>query len=174
MRHMEEKQNLLKEVCAMLKSSEKDIIKRISQLNSELKEKDKEIAELKKKLTQGSENDILDSAKDIQGIKVIAYEIDGVDANSLRDLGDKLRNKIGTGVVVLFSNVGGKVNLVSMATKDSLDKGIHCGKIIKEVASVVGGGGGGRPDMAQAGGKNPAAIKDGINKVYEVVEALLK
>lgn len=171
---MEEKQNLLKEACAILKCAEKDLVKKITQQNSELKEKDKEITELKKKLTQGSEDDILQSVKNINGINVIAYEIDGVDPNSLRDLGDKLRNKIGTGVVVLFSNVGGKVNLISMATKDSLEKGIHCGKIIKEVAAVVGGGGGGRPDMAQAGGKNPAAIKDGIKKVYEVVEALLK
>jgi len=174
MKYMEEKQNLLKEACAILKCAEKDLVKKITQQNSELKEKDKEITELKKKLTQGSEDDILQSVKNINGINVIAYEIDGVDPNSLRDLGDKLRNKIGTGVVVLFSNVGGKVNLISMATKDSLEKGIHCGKIIKEVAAVVGGGGGGRPDMAQAGGKNPAAIKDGIKKVYEVVEALLK
>lgn len=85
-----------------------------------------------------------------------------------------MRSKLSSGVVVLLSNVGGKVNVVSMATKDVLEKGIHCGKIIKEVAAVVGGGGGGRPDMAQAGGKNPENIKSAIEKTYLVVESLIK
>ena len=172
--YMEAKQNIIKEMSAILKCSEKDIIKKVMAQNSEIREKEKEISELKKKLTQGSENDILSKVKNINGINVIAAEIDGVDGNSLRDLGDKLRNKISTGVVVLFSAVDDKVNLVAMATKDSLDKGIHCGKIIKEVAGLVGGGGGGRPDMAQAGGKNKEGIENAISKVYEIVETLLK
>ena len=74
----------------------------------------------------------------------------------------------------MFSNVSGKVNLISMATKDVLEKGIHCGKIIKEVASIVGGGGGGRPDMAQAGGKNPEKINEAVENAYEIIEKLVK
>ena len=173
-KYMEEKQNILKEISQLLKCSEKDIVKKLLSQTSEIKEKEKEISELKKKLTQGSEMDILNTVKEINGVNVISAEIEGLDGNSLRDLGDKLRNKISTGVVVLFSAVDDKVNLVAMATKDSLDKGVHCGKIIKEVATLVGGGGGGRPDMAQAGGKNKEGIKNAINKVYEVVESLLK
>ena len=173
-KYMEEKQTILKEVASLLKCSEKDIVKRIMAQASELKEKDKEISDLKKKLTQGSEEDILNSKKEIKGIEVISAEVEGLDGNSLRDLGDKLRNQLKSGVVVLFSSVDDKVNLVAMATKDSLDKGVHCGKIIKEVASLVGGGGGGRPDMAQAGGKNKEGIENAINKVYEIVESLLK
>ncbi|MDD6795824.1 MAG: DHHA1 domain-containing protein [Clostridiaceae bacterium] len=141
---------------------------------AELKEKDKEIAELKGKLTSGIEDDILNSAKEINGIKAISYAVEGIDANALRELADKLRNKIGTGVVVLMSNVGGKVALVAMATKDSLASGVHCGNIIKEVASMLGGGGGGRPDMAQAGGKDPSKIKEAEEKVFDILKSTLK
>ena len=173
-RYMEEKQRLLKEACATLKCNEKDILKKIASQGIELKEKDKEIAELKAKLTSGAEDDILNSARDISGVKVIAYGLEGVDGNALRDLADKIRSKMNSGVVILLSNGGDKVNLVAMASKDVLANGIHCGKIIKEVAAVVGGGGGGRPDMAQAGGKNPSNISKAIEVAYEVVENLVK
>ena len=171
---MEEKQKTLKEACEALRCTEKDILKKISSQNSELKEKDKEIAELKSKLTSGAEDDILNSAKEVNGIKVVSYAVSDIDGNALRDLADKIRNKIGSGVVVLLSNVQGKVNLVAMATKDVISSGIHCGKIIKEVATVVGGGGGGRPDMAQAGGKKPEKIKEAVDKTYLIVETLVK
>ena len=173
-RYMEEKQRLLKEACATLKCNEKDILKKINSQGSELKEKDKEIAELKAKLTSGAEDDILNSARDIAGVKVVAYGLEGVDGNALRDLADKIRSKMNSGVVILLSNGGDKVNLVAMSSKDVLANGIHCGKIIKEVAAVVGGGGGGRPDMAQAGGKNPSNISKAIEVAYEVVENLVK
>ena len=173
-KYMEEKQRILKEACNALKCSEKDVLKKISSQGAEIKEKEKEILELKSKLASGVEDEILSSVKEINGVKVAAYAVEGIDGNSLRDLGDKVRNKLSTGVVVLFSNVGGKVNLIAMSTKDVLDKGIHCGKIIKEVASIVGGGGGGRPDMAQAGGKNPENIKTALEKTYSVIESLVK
>ena len=173
-KYMEEKQRILKEACNALKCSEKDVLKKISSQGAEIKEKEKEILELKSKLASGVEDEILASVKEINGVKVAAYAVEGIDGNSLRDLGDKVRNKLSTGVVVLFSNVGGKVNLIAMSTKDVLDKGIHCGKIIKEVASIVGGGGGGRPDMAQAGGKKPENISQAVEKAYGVVENLVK
>ena len=174
MKYVEEKQKMLKEACSALKCNEKDILNRISMQNAELKEKDKEIAELKSKLTSGAEDDILNSAKKINDLTVVSYALKDVDANALRDLADKIRNKIDTGVVVLLSENDGKVNLVAMATKDSVQKGIHCGKIIKEVASIVGGGGGGRPDMAQAGGKNPEKINEAILHTYEIINSLAK
>ncbi len=171
---MESKNNLLKEVSFILKCSEKDIVKKVSTQVQELKDKDKEISELKAKLVQGVEDEILGSAKEINGVKVVTASLKDVDGNSLRDLADKVRNKLALGVVVLASDIDGKVNFVAMATKSSLSKGVHCGKIIKEAAAVAGGGGGGRPDMAQAGGKNPDMIEKALEKAYEVLESLVK
>ena len=173
-KYVEEKQRLLKDACHVLKCNDKDILNKITAQALEIKEKDNEITELKVKLTSGAEDDILKSAKEIKGIKVISYALEDVDAGALRDLAEKLRNKIGSGVVVLLSNTSGKVNLVAMATKDSLASGVHCGNIIKEVASIVGGGGGGRPDMAQAGGKNPQRIKEAVEKVFDILNSCLK
>ena len=173
-KYVEDKQKLLIDACHALKCSEKEILNRISNSNAELKEKEREISELKSKLTMGAEDDILNSVKEVNGVKVVSYALEDVDGNALRDLADKIRDKVQSGIVVLISNVGGKVNLVAMATKDSVQLGVHCGKVIKEVASIVGGGGGGRPDMAQAGGKNPEKINEAVDKVYEIVESLVK
>lgn len=173
-KYVEDKQKLLRSACKVLKCNDKDIINKISAVGSELKEKEKEISELKSKLSSGAEEDIINSLEVINGINVISYALSDIDGNSLRDLADKIRNKIGSGVVVLFSNSQGKVNLIAMATKDSVEKGIHAGNIIKEVSKIVGGGGGGRPDMAQAGGKNPEKINEAVEKVYEIVKTLVK
>lgn len=171
---IEDKQKLLKDACVSLKCSEKDLVSKIAAQGNELKEKDKEIAELKGKLTSGAEDDIISSKTVVNGVNVITYDLEDIDGNALRDLADKIRSKIETGVVVLASSQGGKVNLVAMASKDVISKGIHCGNIIKEIAKVVGGGGGGRPDMAQAGGKQPENIKAAMEKAKEFIESLVK
>ena len=101
------------------------------------------------------------------------YGTDGVDMNGLRDLGDQLKEKLGEGVVVLASSNDGKVNLIAMATDGAMEKGAHAGNLIKAIAAKVGGGGGGRPNMAQAGGKNPAGIPDAIAEVAGALEAML-
>ncbi|WP_186430243.1 alanine--tRNA ligase [Clostridium sp. BSD9I1] len=173
-KYVEEKEKTLKEAAALLKISEREILSKISSQLNEMKTKDKEIAELKSKLASGSEDEILNSIKEVNGIKVVTGALSGVDANALRDLADKLRNKIESGVVVLGSNADEKVQFVAMATKDVIAKGIHCGKIIKEVASVAGGGGGGRPDMAQAGGKLPEKLEEAIGLVETIVANLAK
>ena len=111
---------------------------------------------------------------EINGVKLVRASLKDIDGNSLRDLGDKIRNKLDMGVVVLASEIDGKVNLVVMSTKNAIEKGVHCGKLIKEVAAVVGGGGGGRPDMAQAGGKNPSEIDNALEKAAKVLENLVK
>ncbi|MBB6623058.1 alanine--tRNA ligase [Clostridium gasigenes] len=174
MKYMEEKEKTLKEACNVLKCTEKDILKKIVSQSTEIKEKEKEILELKNKITSGAEGDILNSAKIIKGVKVISYALKDVDGNALRDLADKIRNKMESGVVVLVSNVNDKVNLIAMATKDAVESGVHCGKIIKDVAAIVGGGGGGRPDMAQAGGKNPENVTKAVETTFDIVEKLVK
>ena len=111
---------------------------------------------------------------EIKGVKLLAAKADGADMNGLRDLGDQLKEKLGEGVVVLASEKDGKVNLVAMATDSAMAQGAHAGNLIKGIAALVGGGGGGRPNMAQAGGKNPAGIPQAIAEVEKVLEGQLK
>ena len=110
------------------------------------------------------------SVREIKGVKVLASKIEGVDMNGLRDLGDQLKEKLGEGVVLLASVTDGKVSLMATATDGAIKAGAHAGNLIKAVASIVGGGGGGHPNMAQAGGKNPAGVDEAIAKAAEVIE----
>lgn len=174
LKYIENKAQIIKSASKSLKCNEKDLVSKIEAQTHDLKEKDKEINELKSKLVQGAEDDILKNVVEVNGVKLVRAGLKDIDANSLRDLGDKVRNKLDLGVVVLASEVAGKVNLIVMATKNALEKGVHCGMIIKEVASIVGGGGGGRPDMAQAGGKNPAKIEEALEKAINVLENQVK
>ena len=112
----------------------------------------------------------MDQVQEVKGVKLLAAQIDGVDMNGLRDLGDQLKEKLGDGVVVLASGNDGKVSLMATATDGAMKKGAHAGNLVKGIAGCVGGGGGGRPNMAQAGGKNPAGIPDALEKAAEVLE----
>ncbi|MGV8984266.1 alanine--tRNA ligase [Clostridium sp.] len=173
-KYVEEKNILLKEISDTLKCSEKDITNRLQIQLAELKDKEKEIALLKGKLATSSVDEILENVKEVKGVKVICGTIKGIDGDALRDLADKLRDKLGDGLVVLGSHVEDKVEFVAMASKSAIDSGVHCGKIIKEVAKIAGGGGGGRADMAQAGGKLPGKLDEAIEKVPSIVETFVK
>ena len=109
----------------------------------------------------------------MKGVKLLAASVPGVDMNGLRDLGDQLKAKLSEGVIVLISDADGKVNMVAMATDEAMKKGAHAGNLIKGIAGLVGGGGGGRPNMAQAGGKNPAGISSAISEASKVLEGQL-
>ena len=173
-KYVEDKNNLLKDIASTLKCSEKDIINKLQTQLTELKDKEKEIVLLKGKLASSSVDEILDNIKDVKGVKVICGTVKDIDGDALRDLADKLRDKLVDGVVVLGSSANDKVQFVAMASKSAIDKGIHCGKIIKEVAKIAGGGGGGRPDMAQAGGKLPEKLNEAIDNAYSIIETLVK
>jgi alanyl-tRNA synthetase len=174
LQYIEEKEVILKEVSNSLRCSQKEINNKIETLLQEVKDREKQILELKGKLANNSEADLLNGVKEIAGIKLVKGVLNDVDGEALRALGDKLRDKIADGVVVLGSAVGDKVFFVAMATKNAVNKGIHCGKIVKEVASIAGGGGGGRPDMAQAGGKLPEKLDEAIGKVEKIMEDLVR
>ena len=124
---------------------------------------------LKNKLAKDSMGNVLDQVKEVKGVKLIAAQADGADMNGLRTLGDQLKEKLGDGVVVLASVTDGKVNLMASATESAIKKGAHAGNLIKGIAGLVGGGGGGRPGMAQAGGKNP----DGVAAALKEAETVL-
>lgn len=167
------KNDVIKNASSMLKCSEKDLLNRINSQIAELKEKEKEIIELKSKLAGSAEDDILNSVREIKGVKVASAALENIDGESLRNLADKIRDKVGEGVVVLGSTHNDKVQFVAMASKTAVSQGIHCGKIIKEVASIAGGGGGGRPDMAQAGGKLPEKLQEAIESVDTIIGKLI-
>ncbi|WP_061995467.1 alanine--tRNA ligase [Clostridium sp. ATCC 25772] len=171
---VEEKNELLKDVASMLKCTEKDLLNKVQGLLQEIKEKEKEVQGLKNKLSSGLEDELLNLVEEFNGVKTLVTAVKDIDGDGLRSLADKLRDKLQSGVVVLGSVSNDKVQFVAMATKDVTSNGIHCGKIIKEAATVAGGGGGGRPDMAQAGGKLPEKLDEAINKAKAVIESSVK
>lgn len=173
-RYLEEKENIIKEACKVLKCSEKDLLNKINNEVLALKEKEKELQNIKNEMSKSIENDLLKNFVEIKGVKVIYSVTENMDANILRELADRLRNKIESGLVVLGSECNDKVMFIAMATKDVISLGVHCGKIIKEVATIAGGGGGGRPDMAQAGGKFKDKLQESINEVPKIVEGMVK
>ena len=140
---------------------------------AEIKALNAENESLKSKAAKEALGDVMDQVVEVKGVKLLATSVAGVDMNGLRDLGDQLKGKLGEGVVVLASEEDGKVNLVAMATEEAMKKGAHAGNLIKAIAGKVGGGGGGRPNMAQAGGKNPAGIPAAIAEASKVLEGQL-
>ena len=174
MNYYAEIENEQKAIAAALKTNPVDILDKIAHLQAELKALQSENESLKSKMAQSSLGDVMDQVKEIKGVKVLAAALKDVNMNGLRDLGDQLKEKLGEGVVVLASDNAGKVNLMATATDGAMKAGAHAGNLIKAIASIVGGGGGGRPNMAQAGGKNPEKISDAIAAVYDVVEGQLK
>ena len=149
------------------------MVDKIGHLLAEVKTLQSENESLKSKAAKEALGDVMDQVTEIKGVKVLAARADGVDMNGLRELGDQLKEKLGEGVIVLASENEGKVNLIAMATDTAMKQGAHAGNLIKSIAAKVGGGGGGRPNMAQAGGKNPAGIADAIAEVKTVIESQL-
>ena len=168
--YYKEMETRLAAAASLLKTSPAELTDKIAHLQAELKAAHSENESLKSKLAQDSLGDVMDKVTEIKGVKVLA----DVDMNGLRDLGDQLKEKLGEGVVVLIADNGGKVNLMATATKGALDKGVHAGNLIKAVAACVGGGGGGRPQMAQAGGKDASKIPEALQKVAAVLEEQIK
>ncbi|MEN6313056.1 MAG: alanine--tRNA ligase [Clostridiaceae bacterium] len=165
-----EKEEQLDEIAAALKSSPQDSLKKAELLNTELKAALKEIEQLKDKLVSGSFDEVLTKAVDIKGIRAVTARFDQLDMEALRNTCETLRSKLGTGIVVLASGFGGKVSFVAMATKDAVERGVHCGNVVREAAKAAGGGGGGRPDMAQAGGKDLAKIDEALRSALDAVK----
>lgn len=153
-----------------VKATPATLTEKLEHMLAELKELRSENESLKSKAAKDALGDVMDQVEEIKGVKLLAVGVDDVDMNGLRDLGDQLKEKLGDGVVVLASAKDGKVNLIAMATDGAMKKGAHAGNLIKAIAAKVGGGGGGRPNMAQAGGKNPAGIPDAIAEAKIALE----
>lgn len=170
LRYYDELEEKLERSAKLLKTTPDKVEERLSHMISENKELHSQVESLKSQLAKESMGDVTDQVTEVKGMKFLAAKAPGADMNGLRDLGDQLKEKLGEGVVVLASDAGGKVNLMATATDGAVKAGAHAGNLIKAIASCVGGGGGGRPNMAQAGGKNPAGIDEALEKAKEVLE----
>lgn len=155
------------------KAEPANLEKKIHSMQEEIKTLHSENEKLKAKLANEAAGDVDSQIEEIHGMKFLAMHVPDVDMNGLRNLGDQMKEKIGSGVVVLASDQGGKVTLLAMATEDAITQGAHAGNLIREIASCVGGGGGGRPNMAQAGGKNSDGIETALVKAKEVITTQL-
>ena len=159
----------LEEAAKTVKATPANLQEKLEHLMADLKSLQAENESLKSKAAKEALGDVMDQVQDVNGVKLLAVSVADVDMNGLRDLGDQLKEKLGEGVVVLVSAKDGKVNLIAMATDAAMKQGAHAGNLIKGIAALVGGGGGGRPNMAQAGGKNPAGIDAAIAEAAKVL-----
>lgn len=166
-------EEMVTEAAKTIKATPATLLEKLNHLMNEMKQLSSENESLKSKLAKDALGDVMDQTVVVKDVKLLATKVDGVDMNALRELGDQLKEKLGEGVVVLASNQDGKVNLIAMATDGAMKKGAHAGNLIKGIAALVGGGGGGRPNMAQAGGKNPEGIDKAIAAACDVLDQQL-
>ena len=172
--YYKEVEEKLAEAARIVKATPANLAEKLTHLMAEVKQLSSENESLKSKAARESLGNVMDQVKEVRGVRLLAAKADNVDMNGLRELGDQLKEKLGEGVVVLASEKDGKVNLVAMATEEAMAKGAHAGNLIKGIAALVGGGGGGRPNMAQAGGKNPAGIPQAIVEAEKVLDGQIK
>jgi len=160
----------LKSIAAALRTSPADLGHKVESLNHSLKEKDKEIENLKGSLSRAASSSLIEKAYQINGVQILVERLEGVDPNSLRQNAEMLRDKLGTSVVMLASLIEDKVSLVCFVSKDLTAKGFHAGKIVGAAAKAAGGGGGGRPDMAQAGARDASKIEEALDVARQMIE----
>ncbi|MGL5314192.1 MAG: alanine--tRNA ligase [Peptostreptococcaceae bacterium] len=172
--YLNEKEEVIANVCANLKTKEDSLTQRVASLLEENKNLGKELHDVKTKMSLQSIDSVLDSKVDINGVSLVTTKFNGMDMNTLKDVADKLRDKLSSGVVVLANTADDKVNFVVTATEDVVKRGIHSGNIVREVATIAGGKGGGRPNMAQAGAPDVTKVDEALNHANEVVKQQVK
>ena len=172
--HVNATEAMVKGLAAELKCRVNDVPARLEALQAELKATQKKAEELAAQIAKAQVSNVADQVRDLKGVPALVQKVDVDSIDALRNLGDQMRDKIG-GVVVLASVMeGGKISILTMATKDAIAKGAHAGNIVKAVAKVCGGGGGGRPDMAQAGGKDVSKLGEALESAWATIEGMIK
>ncbi|MCT4661964.1 MAG: alanine--tRNA ligase [Tissierellales bacterium] len=161
-------------VANTIKSARHDVVTRAESLVEEAKASKKEVERLTSKLLTAKANDLFNDTKEISGANVLVKQLEGVDMNAMREIGDKAKDKLGSVIVVLGTANGDKVNFMVSATDDLVKRGAHAGNLIREIAKIAGGGGGGRPNMAQAGGKDASKLAEALDAAYSLIEGQLK
>lgn len=168
--YYKEQEMLVQQISNKVKSETSQVLNKVDHLLNELKKLQSENEKLKSKLSRGAVDDLLSHVVKVKEIDLLCAHVKDVDMNGLRDMGDQFKQKLINGVVVLISTLDSQVNLIIMASDEAVKMGAHAGKMISEVAKIVGGGGGGRPNIAQAGGKNPEKIEDALIKAKEILQ----
>jgi alanyl-tRNA synthetase len=150
-----------------------ELPEQVAQLRDKLRATEREVAKLRTEIAGSSVADLIESKVEIGGIAVVAGRVTAIDKGDLRTAGDRLRDKLGSGVVVLGAELDGKPSLIALVTQDTIDKGIKAGDLVRESAKHIDGRGGGRPDLAEAGGKDPGGLDAALAAVPELVKSLL-
>ncbi len=171
--HLHEEEQRLAEICRLLKTTPDGVVERIEGLQGQVRDLRNELARARSLTKRGGLDELLAQARDVDGVKLVAARVEGADVAALRQACDAIRSKLGSVAVVLVSAEAGKVGAVAAATADLVERGVHAGKLVGEVARLLGGGGGGRPDMGQAGGKDPEAIPTALEKVPDLLRKQL-
>ncbi|MBC9785635.1 alanine--tRNA ligase [Heliobacterium chlorum] len=172
--YLNEQEEIVRGLAEKLKVPPVDVAHRVETLQSQVREKEREIEQLLARLAKYQVEDLLANREEISGVQVLAAKVQAPDMDALRQMSDLLKEKMGSGVLILGSVVGDKVNLVASATKDIVGRGVHAGNLIKEAAKTCGGGGGGRPDMAQAGGKDPSKLAEALDAAKKLLKTQIK
>ena len=172
--YLKEKEEVISNVCSNLKTKEDSLSQKVTSLIEENKSLSKELHDMKTKMSLQAVDSVLDSKLDVNGVNLVTTKFEGMDMNTLKEVADNLRDKLVSGVVVLANTTDDKLNLVATATKDAVDKGVHCGNIVKSIAQIAGGKGGGRPNMAQAGAPDVSKIDEALNHASEVLKSQVK
>lgn len=167
--YLNEKEEQIETLSEILKTNKVDLIDKTENLVSELKAQEKEVSELKKKLSGDLSKEVLETLVKVGDTSLVTYRVDNMDIDDLRTLGDKIKDKLDSGVIVLASVVDEKIIFLVMVTKDLNSKGILAGNIVKEVAKITGGNGGGRPNIAQAGGRDVSKLEEAFSKVVDLI-----
>ena len=172
--YLKEKEEVISNVCSNLKTKEDSLSQKVTSLIEENKSLSKELHDMKTKMSLQAIDSVLDSKVDVNGVNLVTTKFEGMDMNTLKEVADNLRDKLVSGVVVLANIADDKLNLVVTSTKDAVDKGVHCGNIVKAIAQVAGGKGGGRPNMAQAGAPDVSKVDEVLNHASEVLKSQVK
>ena len=172
--YLKEKEEVISNVCSNLKTKEDSLSQKVTSLIEENKSLSKELHDMKTKMSLQAIDSVLDSKVDVNGVNLVTTKFEGMDMNTLKEVADNLRDKLVSGVVVLANIADDKLNLVVTSTKDAVDKGVHCGNIVKTIAQIAGGKGGGRPNMAQAGAPDVSKVDEALNHASEVLKSQVK
>ncbi|HSP81827.1 MAG TPA: DHHA1 domain-containing protein, partial [Myxococcaceae bacterium] len=172
LQYVRETERELKKAAELLKTSPRELVKRVEAMQKRAKELERKVEEVAVKAQAGSSKDVLEQARDINGMKVLATRMDGADPSIFRGLADQLRDRLKSGVVAIGGEKDGKVVLLVAATKDVVARGIHAGNLLREMAKEVNGRGGGKPELAQGGGEDPSRLPAAFDRLYELVKGV--